>query len=329
MKVYRQLFVLALGSFAMGTDSFVVAGLLPEITRSFHVGFGAAGQMTTIFALTFALLAPTIATLAADVPRKHLLLAGLAVVVIANLGTAMAPTFGFALATRALAGLGAAMFSPTVVGSATVIVPPERVGFALSVVISGLTISTALGSPLGTVIGGLGDWRYTMLFVAVIAAQSFLGILAFLPEIPMLPAISLAKRIAPVADARVALALSTTILFYTASFTIYTYFAVVFGWAIGGHATLFGGLLVIWGVAGIFSNLVAGRLIDAIGSRKVLNTMMAFVLADFGLLYWSSPHLWTAVAAIIVWAAVGGALWCLCNTALSASLRRSPPSCSA
>ena len=251
MKDNRRLFVLALGSFAIGTDSFVVTGVLPEITRSLHVGIGAAGQMTTIYALAFALLAPAIATLAAHVPRKHLLLAGLGLFVIANLGTAVAPTFGLALATRAFAGLGAAMFSPTAIGSATVMVPPERRGFALSVVMAGMSISTALGSPLGTVIGGLGDWRYTMVFVAVLALISFLGVLAFLSEVPMLPAISLSKRLAPVADARVALTLCTTTLFFTGVFTIYTYFAVVFGGAIGSNATLFAGLLEIWLECGV------------------------------------------------------------------------------
>jgi predicted MFS family arabinose efflux permease len=35
---------------ALGTDSFIVAGLPPEIARGFHVGIGAAGQMTTIYA---------------------------------------------------------------------------------------------------------------------------------------------------------------------------------------------------------------------------------------------------------------------------------------
>src|SRR5262249_1238083 len=99
----RRLLVLALGSFAMGTDSFVIAGVLPQISRGFHIGIGAAGQMTTVFALTFAILAPVIATLAANVPRKRLLAAGLSVFVIANLGTAIAPTFAVALATRALA----------------------------------------------------------------------------------------------------------------------------------------------------------------------------------------------------------------------------------
>jgi predicted MFS family arabinose efflux permease len=143
----RRLLVLALGMFALGTDSFVVAGVLPEIAGGFDVSIGAAGQMTTVYAVTFALLAPVIAALAAHIPRKQLLLAGLCVFVIANLATAVAPTFGVALATRALAGLGAAMFSPTATGSAAMIVPPERTGFALSVVIAGMTVSTALGAP--------------------------------------------------------------------------------------------------------------------------------------------------------------------------------------
>jgi hypothetical protein len=48
----RRLLVLALRMFALGTDSFVVAVILPEISRTFHVTIGAAGQMTTAYAIT-------------------------------------------------------------------------------------------------------------------------------------------------------------------------------------------------------------------------------------------------------------------------------------
>jgi predicted MFS family arabinose efflux permease len=192
-----RLLVLALGMFALGTDSFVVAGVLPEIAHSFDVGIGAAGQMTTVYAVTLGLLAPVIAAPAAHRPRKQILLAGLGVFVLANLGTAIAPTFEIALVTRALAGLGAAMFFPTATGSAASIVPPEKRGFALSVVATGMTVSTALGAPIGTLIGGLGDWHWTMVFVAVLAVISGIGVATFLSHIPMPPAISLGKRLAP------------------------------------------------------------------------------------------------------------------------------------
>jgi predicted MFS family arabinose efflux permease len=301
----RRLLVLALGMFALGTDSFVFAGLLPEIACGFDVGIGAAGQMTTVYAMSYALLAPIIAALAGQVPRKHLLLAGLALFVVANLGTAMAPSFDAALATRAVAGLGAAIFSPTATGAAALIVPPERRGFALSVVIAGMTVSTALGAPLGALIGGLGDWHWTMVFVAALAAVSGLGVLALLSQIPMPPAVTLARRLAPLTDARVGLTLATTFLFFGAAFTIYTYFAVVFGRAIAGNSALLSGLLVLWGVAGTVSNLLAGRLIDAIGNRKVLLAMLTVVIADFVLLPWTSASLWTAIPAVLLWGACG------------------------
>ena len=54
----RRLLVLALGMFALGTDSFVIAGVLPEISRTFHVSIGAAGQLTTAYAITYAIMAP-------------------------------------------------------------------------------------------------------------------------------------------------------------------------------------------------------------------------------------------------------------------------------
>nr|WP_261361905.1 MFS transporter [Frigoriglobus tundricola] len=124
----HRLLVLALGMFALGTDSFVVAGILPQVARGFDISVGAAGQMTTVYAISYALLSPTVAALAAGVPRKRLLLAALTVFVVANVGTAAAPTFGIALATRALAGLGAAMFAPTATGVATLLVPPNGGG---------------------------------------------------------------------------------------------------------------------------------------------------------------------------------------------------------
>lgn len=38
----RRLLVLALGMFALGTDSFVVAGVLPQISQAFQVSIEAA-----------------------------------------------------------------------------------------------------------------------------------------------------------------------------------------------------------------------------------------------------------------------------------------------
>jgi len=304
----RRLLILALGMFALGTDSFVVAGVLPQISHAFQVPIGAAGQLTTVYAITYALMAPTIAAVAAHVPRKTLLLSSLAIFVVANLATAAAPTFTIALITRIVAGLGAAMFAPTATGAAATMVPPERRGFALSVVIAGLTGATALGSPIGAVIGGLGDWRWTMIFVSAMAAASGFGVWTMLSHIPLPPKVSLGQRIAPASDPRVALTLACTLLYMTGQFTIYTYFTIVFDRVLGGNTVLMGALLVLWGSCGTACNLLAGRLVDKIGNRNVILVMLIVLAAVLASLPWSAAHLWTAIIALAVWGAVGWGL---------------------
>jgi predicted MFS family arabinose efflux permease len=304
----RRLLVLALGMFALGTDSFVVAGVLPQLSQTFDVPIGAAGQMTTVYAITYALMAPTIAALAARVPRKTLLISSLVIFVAANLATAMASNFAIALATRMVAGLGAAMFAPTATGTAAMIVVPEKRGFALSVVIAGLTGATALGSPIGAMIGGLSDWRWTMVFVSALAAASAVGVGAMLSHVPLPPKLTLMQRVAPAADQRVALTLVSTLLYMTGQFIIYTYFTVVFDRVLGGNTLLTGALLVLWGSCGTACNLLVGRLIDSVGSRGAIVSMLSVLAVVLATLHWTGTRLWTAVIALAVWGAVGWGL---------------------
>jgi predicted MFS family arabinose efflux permease len=299
----RRLLTLALGMFALGTDSFVFAGILPEIAHSFGVSVGAAGQLISVYALSYALLGPTIAALAANVSRKKLLLGGIGLFVIANLGSIVAPNLGIALATRALAGLGAAMFSPTASGTGASLVPPERRGYALSIIVAGLTTATALGSPIGAVIGGLVSWHWTLVLVAALGAAAFAGILAFMPEVPLPPAISLKERLSPLTDSRVGLTLTTTVLAQIGTFIIFSYFSVVFDRATGHSATLLGGLLVLWGLAGTLSNLLTGRILDKIGSHKVVIIKLAIVAIVIVTMPITGAHLWSAAIAVTIWGA--------------------------
>jgi DHA1 family inner membrane transport protein len=128
---------------------------------------------------------------------------------------------------RLVAGLGAAMFSPTATAAGASLVAPESRGRALAVVIAGLTSATALGSPIGTVLGGMLDWRATMWFVAALGLASGVGIWFLLPDMPSPPPVSLKQRLAPLGDRRVAFTLLTTLSTYSGAFIAYTYIGVM------------------------------------------------------------------------------------------------------
>ncbi|KAI3601730.1 putative MFS-type transporter [Cupriavidus necator H850] len=301
----RRLIVLASGMFAIGTDSFVVAGVLSQVSASLGVSVALAGQMVTLYAMSYALLSPVIAAAAAHWPRKRLLLAGLAVFVVGNVVTALAPNIELVLASRLIAGLGAAMFSPTATATGASLVPPEQRGRALAIVIGGLSSATALGAPLGTFIGGALDWRATMWFVAAVGTLAGLGVAWRLPEIPTPPAISLSRRLAPLADTRVLLTLLNTWMVYAGLFLVYTYIALSFDRATGGDSRVLAALLLLWGVAATAGNLAAGRLTDRYGSRRIINVAIAALVIDFALLPLTSASLASAVPALIVWGVCG------------------------
>lgn len=300
----KRLLILALGMFALGTDSFVVAGVLPEIASGFHVSIALAGQMTTVYAIAYALLSPTIATIAASVPRKKLMLSGLFVFIIANLVTAFAPSFVVALMARALAGLGAAMYAPTATGTGAMIVPSERRGQALTIIVAGLTAATALGSPIGTVIGGLGNWRWTMIFVSFIGLVAATGIAVLLKNVPLPPKVSFSVRLAPLSDARIGLILVTTLLALAANFVVYTYFSVVFGHVLSGTAVL-GMLLVLWGAGGTLTNVALSHMLDRFRPRIVLLAMLFVMAVDMAFVPWASAHLWSTAIVVGIWGITG------------------------
>ncbi|MEX3937744.1 MFS transporter [Paraburkholderia phymatum] len=304
----KRLLVLASGMFAIGTDSFVVAGVLPQVSASLAVPVALAGQMVTLYALSLALLSPVIAATVAHWPRKQLLLTGLVIFVLANAVTALAPNIGIVLASRLLAGLGAAMFSPTATATGASLVAPEQRGKALAIVIAGMSSATALGAPLGTFIGGWLGWRATMWFVAVVATLAAIGVAQLLRDVPTPPSLSLARRLAPLGDVRVLLTLTTTWLAYAGAFVVYTYIGLSFDRATGGDARVLAGLLVLWGVAATAGNLAAGRLTDRLGSRRIINAAIAIVAIDFALLPWTSASLGTAVPALVVWGVCGWGL---------------------
>ena len=304
----NRLLLLTVGTFAIGTDAYVVAGILPHVARWFDVSVAAAGQLVTVYSLAYAVLTPIMATLTAHWPRRRVLLSGLLVFVAGNILTVTVPTFGLTLAARAVAGLGAAMFSPAASATAAALVAPERRGRALAIVLAGLSGATALGAPIGTLVASFGDWRTTMWFVAGLGTVAALGVLAVLPDVPAVPALRLRARMAPLGDARVAATLATTLLVMFGVFLVYTYISVVFDRATGGNGAQLAALISVWGIAATIGNLASGYLTDRFGDRRIINLAILILGLDFALLPWSSTSLGTAVFALAVWGFCGWGL---------------------
>jgi predicted MFS family arabinose efflux permease len=57
------LYWLALGAFAVGTEGFMIAGILPRLAADLSVSPAAAGYLVTAFALAYAFASPVLTAL--------------------------------------------------------------------------------------------------------------------------------------------------------------------------------------------------------------------------------------------------------------------------
>lgn len=266
----RRVAVLAVGSFAIGTDTFVVAGVLPRLMSDLQISLAQAGQLVTVFAVAFAVCAPVLGAALGRVPRRPLLITALLLFAAANVLSAVAATFAVLLAARVIAGVAAAAYTPAAAATAAGLVPAEVRGRALALVLGGVTAATVLGVPAGTWIGLALDWRATFAMVAVLAVVSAAALTVMLPALPAPPAVPLATRLAVLADRAVLPVIATTVLIFVGGFSVYTYLAAALQRSPGFGAAGVSAALLAFGVAGVAGNWLGGRLTDRFGALPVL-----------------------------------------------------------
>src|SRR6267142_4393720 len=73
------LYCLALGTFAIGTEGFMIAAILPNIAADLVIWVALAGTLISIFALAYALSSPILTALTGRVDRRKLLLAAMTI----------------------------------------------------------------------------------------------------------------------------------------------------------------------------------------------------------------------------------------------------------
>lgn len=312
--VRLRLILLALGTFAIGTGSFVFAGLLGAVAEDLAVSVGAAGQLITVYAVVYAVGSPVLVTLTGGVARRTLLVWSLVVFAAANVAALVLPTFGPLMASRVIAACGAAVFTPTAAAVAADIAPPERRGEALAVVTGGLTVAFAFGIPLGTLIGDRFGWRSAFVLVGFLGAVAVAGILTLLPSVESPPRMTLGERVAAARQPAVLSALALTAIGLGSGFVVFTYIGPLLGELAGFGAGGVSAMLLLFGLAAIAGNALGGYGADRWPYTPSVGTIfvvLALSFLSFSLLapLGGSPlAVFGAAAALVAWSIAGWAL---------------------
>jgi DHA1 family inner membrane transport protein len=145
------LYALFAAAFAIGTSEFVIAGILPPVAADLGISIPNAGLLVSVYALGVAVGGPVLAMFTGSASKKKLILTYIAIFTAGHIVCAIAPNYAILLALRfAIALVHGAFFGAAMV-AATGLVPEQKRGSAVALILAGLTApgSAALSAGAG------------------------------------------------------------------------------------------------------------------------------------------------------------------------------------
>lgn len=271
---FGALLWLAVATFSMGIDGYVLAGLLPQVADELRVDPAAAGQLMAVFSLTSAVAGPVLSALTSGWERKSTIVSALAVFAFGNLIVALAQTYEIAMVGRVVSALGGALLNAVISAYVVARTPPERRGRALSLVLGGWLTATALGVPLGLVLGQ-SDWRIPLFLVVVVGSAALVGIVLRVPRLH-LPARSLRETLRPLRDPLLLTGLLVPTGIMCASYLCFTYATLIVGPRVGGGIAMIV-VMFAYGLFSLLGNVISGRLTDRFDPVLVITGILAIL----------------------------------------------------
>lgn len=305
---------LALGTFAIGTEGFMIAPLLATMAADFGMTVPHVALLVVVFTLTMAVSSPVATVLTARLRRRSVLLLAMTVFTAGNLLAAWSPSFAMLMTARIMMAVASGLYVPNANALAGAIAPAGKRGRALAIVSGGMTLAIALGLPLGGVVGHAFGWRATFLAVGALSVIAIAGILAGIVRDAGagIPVATLSQRLAVTRQPAILRLLAVSLFWSAGAYAAYPYIAPYLAQVLGLGPVGINATVSMWGLAAAFGVMTGGTLNDRFGSHRVAGlSLLVLALAFWGLglsALGLSPHaaMVPVLAAVAAW---GFSVW--------------------
>ncbi|MCM2454818.1 MFS transporter [Rhizobium sp. CG4] len=295
-----------LATFSVVTTEMLPVGLMTSISTALETSVGTAGLMISLPALLAALFAPFVLLVAGSVDRRHILAGLLALLVAANVASALAPSMGWLLAARIIVGFCMGGIWAIAGGLALRLVANHAVGTATAIIFGGVAAASVLGVPMGAVIGDFAGWRAAFAAMAVFSAVVLVLNLWALPALPIRQSVSLGQFKTQLSRPVVVFGLTITLLLVTGHFMAYTFVSPVLQIVSGVKLEWVGALLFLYGAAGIAGNFLAGMAAISHIRLTLLSISLGLVVAISGFVWLGATPAMGATLLLLWGVAYGG-----------------------
>ena len=287
----KSLIALAFGTLGLGIAEFTMMGILPYVARDLNISIPVAGHFISAYALGVCAGAPML-IVARKRPLKHILLVLMALMLVGNLGAAMAPDYWLLLAARFISGLPHGAYFGVASIVAGKLADEGKSSEAVSIMIAGMTVANLFGVPLGTSLSHMLSWRVTFLLVGCWGLIVLYYIWRWVPVIEGLKDTGFKGQFRFLKTPAPWLILGATALGNGGVFCWYSYITPLLTNVSGFSAESVTALMVLAGFGMVVGNLVSGRLSDRYTPGKVGTVVQGMICILLLMIFFLSPNPW-------------------------------------
>ncbi|QXJ19708.1 MFS transporter [Actinomadura graeca] len=306
------LMALFTAAFTAVMTELLPAGLLPPMGGALDVPEGRIGFLVTGYAAaSFAAAIPVTAALR-GLSRRPVLIGALLGFAVCNAVTAASSSYPLTFAARLLAGVMGGTLWAMLVGYAARMVPAERRGRAIAVVLAGITVALSLGIPAGTAVASALGWRAAFGLLAALGIVLAAWTRWKVPNFPGEPPAERTPLGRIAALPGILAVLSVTLLLLLGHQAMYTYVAPFTERTGFGRTGL---VLLVFGLSTVAGIWLTGVLIDRFLRATLVGALLLLAAAMLVLgLAGDVPAV--LPAAVAVWGVAFGGAPTLIQTAL-------------
>jgi predicted MFS family arabinose efflux permease len=272
------LFTLAGIQFTHILDFMIMMPLGPQFTALFGISNAQFGLLVSAYTLSAGFSGLMAATYIDRFSRKQLLLGMYSLFGLATLACALAPDYGWLMAARVAAGLFGGVLSALSQTIVADVIPFERRGRAMSVVMTSFSVSTVAGVPLGLFLAAHFNWHAPFVGIAALVGLLALGAWRTMPRLDAHlhhpERVSVWRGIGQVlAEPNHLKAFAVSGLMMFAAYTVIPYITIYLQSNAGMQAAEVPWIYLCGGLATLLSARYFGRLTDRVGKVRVFRRL--------------------------------------------------------
>ncbi|WP_338495739.1 MFS transporter [Pseudomonas sp. WP18] len=284
---WGAVFAMSLAAFVLVASEFMPVSLLTPIAADLQITEGQAGQgisVSGLFALFASLL---IASVAARVDRKPLLLSLTVLMIISGTVVAFAPNYWVFMIGRALIGVAIGGFWSLSAATAMRLVPEDQITRAMAIVNGGNALATVIAAPLGSFLGALIGWRGAFLCVIPVAVIASAWLLFSLPAMKSQSGSGTGNVFKLMKSLPVALGMLAVSVFFMGQFMLFTYLRPFLETVTHVSVSTLSLMLLVLGLAGLAGTFLIEAFLKNGLHRTlivipILMAVIALALVSFG-----------------------------------------------